>query len=26
MADCLPKTIQKRRSVKDYLKRILGEP
>ncbi|MBU4583292.1 MAG: CRISPR-associated protein Cas4 [Proteobacteria bacterium] len=26
MADCLPKTIQKRRSVKGYLKRILGEP
>ena len=26
MADCLPKTIQKRRSVKNYLTRILGEP
>jgi CRISPR-associated exonuclease Cas4 len=26
MADCLPKTIQKRRSVKNYLARILGEP
>ena len=26
MADCLPKTIEKRRSVKGYLKRILGEP
>ncbi|MCX5819416.1 MAG: Dna2/Cas4 domain-containing protein, partial [Deltaproteobacteria bacterium] len=26
MADCLPKTIQKRRSVKNYLSRILGEP
>jgi CRISPR-associated exonuclease Cas4 len=26
MADCLPKTIQKRRSVKGYLTRILGEP
>jgi CRISPR-associated exonuclease Cas4 len=26
MADCLPKTIQKRRSVKNYLVRILGEP
>ena len=26
MADCLPKTIQKRRSVKNYLMRILGEP
>ena len=26
MADCLPKTIQKRRSVKAYLTRILGEP
>jgi CRISPR-associated exonuclease Cas4 len=26
MADCLPKTIQKRRSVKSYLTRILGEP
>jgi len=25
MADCLPKTIQKRRSVKSYLTRILGE-
>ena len=25
MAECLPKTIQKRRSVKSYLKRILGE-
>jgi CRISPR-associated exonuclease Cas4 len=25
MADCLPKTIQKRRSVKNYLTRILGE-
>jgi CRISPR-associated exonuclease Cas4 len=26
MADCLPKTIQKQRSVKNYLVRILGEP
>jgi CRISPR-associated exonuclease Cas4 len=26
MADCLPQTIQKRRSVKNYLTRILGEP
>ena len=26
MADCLPKTIQKRRSVKSYLTRILAEP
>ena len=26
MAECLPKTIQKRRSVKNYLARILGEP
>ena len=26
LADCLPKTIQKRRSVKGYLTRILGEP
>jgi CRISPR-associated exonuclease Cas4 len=26
MADCLPKTIQKRRSVKSYLTRILEEP
>ncbi len=26
MAECLPKTIQKRRSVKNYLTRILGEP
>ena len=26
MAECLPKTIQKRRSVKSYLTRILGEP
>jgi CRISPR-associated exonuclease Cas4 len=26
MADCLPKTIQKRRSVKNYLTRILDEP
>ena len=26
MADCLPKTIQKRRSVKSYLARILGKP
>ncbi len=26
MTDCLPKTIQKRRSVKSYLTRILGEP
>ena len=26
MAQCLPKTIQKRRSVKTYLTRILGEP
>lgn len=26
MADCLPKTIQKRRSVRNYLTRILGEP
>jgi CRISPR-associated exonuclease Cas4 len=26
MAQCLPKTIQKRRSVKTYLARILGEP
>jgi CRISPR-associated exonuclease Cas4 len=26
MAECLPKTIQKRRSVKSYLARILGEP
>ena len=26
MAECLPKTIQKRRSVKGYLARILGEP
>ena len=26
MADCLPKTIQKQRSVKNYLTRILGEP
>ena len=26
MAECLPKTIQKRRSVKTYLTRILGEP
>ena len=25
MAECLPKTIQKRRSVKNYLARILGE-
>ena len=25
LADCLPKTIQKQRSVKSYLKRILGE-
>jgi CRISPR-associated exonuclease Cas4 len=25
MADCLPKTIQKRRSVKGYLTRIIGE-
>ena len=25
MAECLPKTIQKRRSVKNYLTRILGE-
>jgi CRISPR-associated exonuclease Cas4 len=26
MADCLPKTIQKRRSVKSYLTKIIGEP
>jgi len=26
MAECLPKTIQKRQSVKNYLTRILGEP
>lgn len=26
VAECLPKTIQKRRSVKTYLTRILGEP
>jgi len=26
MADCLPKTLQQRRSVKGYLTRILGEP
>jgi CRISPR-associated exonuclease Cas4 len=26
MGECLPKTIQKRRSVKTYLTRILGEP
>jgi CRISPR-associated exonuclease Cas4 len=26
VAECLPKTIQKRRSVKNYLTRILGEP
>jgi CRISPR-associated exonuclease Cas4 len=26
LSECLPKTIQKRRSVKDYLKRILSEP
>jgi CRISPR-associated exonuclease Cas4 len=26
VAECLPKTIQKRRSVKSYLTRILGEP
>ena len=26
MAECLPKTIQKRRSVRNYLTRILGEP
>jgi hypothetical protein len=26
MAECLPKTIQKRRSVKNYLTRILQEP
>jgi len=26
MAECLPKTIQKRRSVKNYLIKILGEP
>jgi CRISPR-associated exonuclease Cas4 len=26
MADCMPKTIQKQRSVKSYLTRILGEP
>ena len=26
MADCLPKTIQKRRSVKNYLTRMLEEP
>jgi CRISPR-associated exonuclease Cas4 len=26
LSDCLPKTIQKRRSVKNYLTRILGEP
>ncbi len=26
MADCLPKTIQKRRSVKNYLMRMLEEP
>ena len=26
MAQCLPKTIQKQRSVKTYLARILGEP
>ena len=26
MAECLPKTIQKRRSVKSYLTRMLGEP
>jgi len=26
IAECLPKTIQKRRSVKNYLTRILGEP
>jgi len=26
MSECLPKTIQKRRSVKNYLTRILGEP
>jgi CRISPR-associated exonuclease Cas4 len=26
IAECLPKTIQKRRSVKSYLTRILGEP
>jgi CRISPR-associated exonuclease Cas4 len=26
MAECLPKTLQKRRSVKSYLTRILGEP
>jgi CRISPR-associated exonuclease Cas4 len=26
MAECLPKTIQKRRSVKAYMTRILGEP
>lgn len=26
MAECLPKTIQKRRSVKSYMERILSEP
>jgi CRISPR-associated exonuclease Cas4 len=26
MAECLPKTLQKQRSVKSYLTRILGEP
>ena len=26
LSECLPKTIQKRRSVKNYLTRILGEP
>jgi len=26
MADCLPKTIQKRQSVKGYLTLVLGEP
>lgn len=26
MAECLPKTIQKRRSVKNYLTRMLEEP
>jgi len=26
MAECLPRTLQKRRSVKNYLTRILGEP
>jgi len=26
LADCLPKTLQKRRSVKSYLTKIIGEP